>query len=214
MPPPSEQPGLGKPSLTWTGDSFGPSSIVGDDASGSEAAPSRSDGVIFTTVGDRTRFLPPASESPSHLYRQDTMLCTNVRVPALFCSRNANSQGLSAESCDEGTNWGVVLAWNPRANQSAWGDATAERISFEYRGASGLYRLVAHREGDPDTRLYCVDAYASGQVVSPSNFRTECWTKGGAVLPDFSSVDTFALHRPATNNRQTLKLCISSVSLY
>jgi hypothetical protein len=212
-PAPSEQPRLGKPSLIWTGDSFGPSRVGGDDdASVGGAAPAGSDGVIFTTIGKRTRFLPPASESPSHLYRQDAMLCTNVRVPALFCSGNSNSLGL--ESCDSEANWGVVLAWNPQPNQRAWGDATAGRISFEYQGAAGLYRLVAHREGDPDTRLYCVDAYASGQVVSPSDFRMDCWTKGGAVLPDFSSVDTFALHRPSTNSRQTLKLCISSVSLY
>ena len=210
-PLPPEQPRLGKPSLVWTGDSFGPGSVGGDDASTGAASPSGSDGVIFTVIGERTRFLSPASESPSHLYRQDSMLCTSVRVPALFCSGNSNP-GL--ESCDRETNWGVVLAWNPRANQRAWGAATAGRISFEYQGATGLYRLVAHREGDPDTRLYCVNAYASGQVVSPSDFRIECWTQGGAVLPDFSSVDTFALHRPSTNNRQTLRLCISSVSLY
>jgi len=211
-PAPSEQPRLGKPSLVWTGDSFGPSSVGGDDTSSDGASLAGSDGFIFTTIGKRTRFLPPASESPSHLYRQDAMLCTNVRVPALFCSGNSNSPGL--ESCDWDANWGVVLAWNPRANQRAWGDSTTGRISFEYQGAAGLYRLVAHREGDPDTRLYCVNAYASGQVVSPSDFRIECWTEGGALLPDFSSVDTFALHRPSTSNRQTLKLCISSVSLY
>jgi hypothetical protein len=212
-PPPSEQPRLGKPALIWTGDSFGPSRVGGDDdTSTGEAPPASSDGIIFTTIGKRTRFLPPASESPSHLYRQGTMLCTNVRVPALFCSSNSNSLG--SENCDWEANWGVVLAWNPRPNQRAWGDATAGRISFEYQGAPGPYRLVAHREGDPDTRLYCVDAYASGQVVSPSDFRLDCWTKGGPVLPDFSSVDTFALHRPSTNSRQTLKLCISSVSLY
>jgi hypothetical protein len=140
------------------------------------------------------------------------MLCTSVRVPALFCA--GSSHAVEHESCDWGDNWGVVLAWNPRASQRAWGDATAGRISFEYQGAAGLYRLVAHREGDPDTRLYCVDAYASGRVVSASDFRLDCWTKGGAVLPDFSGVDTFALHRPPTNNRQTLKLCINSVSLY
>lgn len=207
---PSEQPQLSQPSLIWTGDSVGSTGAATEEPAADVKAPG-SDGVIFTAVGKRTLFLPPASDSPSHLYRDNTMLCTNVRIPALFCSGNSQTPG--GGNCDWASNWGVMLAWNPRTNQAPWGDARAARISVEYQGPGGRYQLAAHRDGDPSDTLYCIDSYQSGQVVSPSDFRLDC-ASGGAILPDFSGVDTFALLRPSTTNRQTLKLCISSVSLY
>ena len=163
-------------------------------------------GALFVAVGDRTKFLAPADTQPSHLFKERNRLCTNVRIPGLACAP-------PDQDCDVSTNWGVLLGWYPRSDHKPWGRDRAKRISIDFQGPPGLYRLVAHLRGYPMSKAFCVDAYVSGRMVEPTDFRSECWGSGGRPLLDFTTVDFIALQRPATSPSQSGQICIGAVNL-
>ena len=163
-------------------------------------------GALFVAVGQNTKYLAPADTSPTHLYKEHNRVCTNVRIAGLACT-------LPDQECVGDSNWGALLGWYPRSDRKPWGSDRAKRISIDFQGPPGLFRLVAHLRGYPLSKVYCVDGYVSGRMVEPTDFRSDCWAKGGKPLLDFTTVDFIALHRPATAPAQSAQLCIGAVNL-
>ncbi len=117
-------------------------------------------GSLGAIGGLATTFFYSPHALSDNMYLDDGALCTRGRIAALNC----NDEKIPNMRCDWKTNWGALVQWRPRDGQ-AWGNHAASSISLEYRGRSGPYRLVAHRQGDPDDLMYCLDGYRSGQRV-------------------------------------------------
>jgi hypothetical protein len=143
-----------------------------------------------------------------NLYLQDGALCTRGRIPALTC----DDEKIPIARCDWKTNWGALIQWQPR-NGEAWGSQASSSVALDYHGNAVGYRLVAHRQGDPDDVYYCVDSYRSGQRVTPSHFNLHCWKGGGTHLADFSKVDYFSLQVSSLETAQRFRFCVSSIDL-
>ncbi|HEX7597481.1 MAG TPA: FecR domain-containing protein [Polyangia bacterium] len=167
-------------------------------------------GSVYVARGSETRFSSPANDHSDHSYQSGDMLCTRGTVYALTCV----NEGTPSVRCDWGTNWGVMLGWHPTPGGQAWGGAAASAISMEFQGKHGSYGLVAHRAGDPPKKVYCVDNYHSGQKVTPSQFRSDCWNNTGESLPDFRQIDFFAVHFPSGNTVQSFKYCLSAINIF
>ena len=167
-------------------------------------------GSVFAIGGERTRFSASAGSSPEHLYLEDGMLCTRGRISALACA----DEKIPTMRCDWATNWGVLIQWHPRSDGQAWGSGAASSIAMEYRGKASHYRLVAHREGDPADRMYCIENYRSGRTVAPSQFRSQCWTSAGVSLPDFTKIDYFSLQVASEETPLRFRFCLSAISLF
>jgi hypothetical protein len=167
-------------------------------------------GSVYVARGSETRFTSPADDPLDHLYNDSGKLCTRGTVYALTCVND----GITSRRCDWSTNWGVMLGWRPRQGGEAWGSGAASSISMEFQGKHGQYGLVAHREGDPPKRVYCVANYRSGQKVTPSQFRLDCWQNPGESLPDFSKVDSFAVHFPSGSESMNFKYCLAAVNIF
>jgi hypothetical protein len=167
-------------------------------------------GAVYVARGSETRFSNPANDRSDHLYQEGDLLCTRGTVYALTCV----NEGIPSVRCDWGTNWGVMLGWHPTPGGQAWGSAAASAISMEFQGKHGAYGLVAHRAGDPPKKVYCVDNYRSGQRVTPSQFRSDCWNNTGESLTDFRPIDFFAVHFPSGNTAQTFKYCLSAINIF
>jgi hypothetical protein len=166
-------------------------------------------GPVWAVRGSGTWFAGPASGSSTHLYFDEGALCTRGRIAALTCV----DAPFYSRRCDGDTNWGVLIKWYPREDREAWGSRANSRIAIEFRGESGRYRLFAHRAGDSAKRAYCVSQYRSGQPVTPSDFKLDCWT-AGSPLPDFTHIDYFALQIPSEDDWLTFKFCLSAISLH
>jgi ferric-dicitrate binding protein FerR (iron transport regulator) len=167
-------------------------------------------GSVYVARGAETRFTSPADDPLDHFYKDSGMLCTRGTVYALTCVND----GITSRRCDWSTNWGVMLGWRPRQSGEAWGSGAATSISMEFQGKHGKYGLVAHREGDPPKKVYCVANYRSGQKVTPSQFKLDCWQNPGESLPDFSKVDSFAVHFPSGSESMTFKYCLAAVNIF
>jgi hypothetical protein len=165
-------------------------------------------GTMGAIGGLATTFFYPPHAMSNNMYLEDGALCTRGRIAALNC----NDEKLPNMRCDWKTNWGALIQWRPRDGQ-AWGTQAPSSLALEYRGKSGYYRLVAHRQGDPDDLMYCVDGYRSGQKVTPSQFNLQCWAGGGTHLTDFSKVDYFSLQVMSGETAQRFRLCISAIDL-
>ena len=105
-------------------------------------------GPVQALSGSGTMLSKRARTSAKHLYLNDGALCTSGKMSQLACVDEA---GLP-KRCDWDTNWGVLIRWNTREDQKAWGSGANSSIALEFRGSAGRYRLVAHREGDPARR--------------------------------------------------------------
>ncbi len=177
---------------------------VGADGRLTGAAP----GTLIAIGGDATRFSPPTGVMTDNLYLEDGALCTRGKIAALRC----RDEKLPIMRCDWDFNWGVLIRWQPRGGQE-WGDHAASSVALEFRGKSTRYRLIAHRQGDPADRIYCVDNYRSGRSVTPSQFTSQCWRGGGSPLPDFSQVDYFSLQVNSEETAQRFRFCVSAIDL-
>jgi hypothetical protein len=166
-------------------------------------------GPVLVLAGSETWFSGAAGDVPGHVYLEGGMLCTRGVVYALTC---VNEQ-LPAMRCDWDNNWGVALRWYPRANRGPWGHSASSGVALEFRGKRGPYRLIAHRAGDPDARVYCVENYRSGNSVAPSQFKSECWNNAGDSLPDFGQVEFFALQFSSEQTSRTFQYCLSAINL-
>ena len=167
-------------------------------------------GSVYVARGAETRFISPADDRLDHLYNDSGMLCTRGTVYALTCVND----GITSRRCDWSTNWGVMLGWRPRQGGEAWGSGAASSISMEFQGKHGSYGLVAHREGDPPKKVYCVANYRSGQKVTPSQFKLDCWQNPGESLSDFSKVDSFSVHFPSGSETMNFKYCLAAVNIF
>jgi hypothetical protein len=168
-------------------------------------------GFAWVTGGEGTVFTPPKqADAREHLRPVDGQFCTNGRVVGIHC---ANEDPLNAR-CNWDRNWGVALGWFVREDESAWGSVAAGGISVEFRGRSTSYRLNAHRKGDPDAKIYCIENYKSGQVVTPAMFKSECWAGRGETLADFRGVDLFNLQFSSGKDYVAFRYCISAITLH
>jgi hypothetical protein len=166
-------------------------------------------GPVLAIGGVGTTFSLPAGGLPDHLYLDRGMLCTRGKISELTCA----DEKIPAR-CNWATNWGVEIQWQPRSDGHAWGSRAAASLAIEYRGKPGHYRMVAHREGDPAEKEYCIEDYRSGQTVAPSDFKFNCWTRGGVGLPDFTRVDSFSLQVASQETPRRFGFCLSAVSLF
>jgi hypothetical protein len=162
---------------------------------------------VSVLAGSETWFAGAASDGPGHAYVEDGMLCTRGAVYALTCA-----DALPATRCNW-ENWGVAIRWFPRPDRGAWGSSAASSVSLEFHGRRGPYRLIAHREGDPGSRAYCIEDYRSGRPVTASQLKSECWNNAGDTLPDFSKVDYFALQIQAEKTSRVFRYCLSAINL-
>jgi hypothetical protein len=165
-------------------------------------------GSLIAIGGVATAFAFPANSPAKNMYLEDAALCTRGKIAALRCE----DEKIPTMHCDWDSNWGVLIQWSPRDGR-AWGSHAASSMALEYRGKTTRYRLVAHREGDPSDRTFCVENYRSGRTVTPSQFTASCWNGGGAQLPDFSKVDTFSLQVTSEETDQRFRFCISAIDL-
>lgn len=162
-------------------------------------------GPIWVAAAPRTIFTERAT-SADHVYVEDGLFCTRGVLPALNCT-NATTPNIQ---CDWADDWGVLIGWTPTSDLVR---TAASTLSFEYRGRSGLYRLMAHRRGDPDNRVYCIDRYRSGRAVEPADFQLSCWESGGPHLSDFSDVDSFGLQIISRETNTPFRFCLSNITL-
>jgi hypothetical protein len=177
---------------------------VGSDGRLTGQAP----GSLIAIGGVATSFSFPPNAPAKNLYLEDGALCTRGKIAALTCE----DEKIPTMRCDWDSNWGVLIQWQPREGQ-VWGNHAASSVALEYRGKSTRYRLVAHRQGDPDDRTFCVENYRSGRSVTPSQFTASCWKGGGAPLTDFSKVDYFSLQVTSEETAQRFHFCVSAIDL-
>jgi hypothetical protein len=134
-------------------------------------------------------------------------LCAQGSIAPLTCT--------NPSSCDWDTDWGAMIGWNPTPiEHQPWDATTTSAMVVNYTGGAGEYRLMAHLAGDLDSKTYCIENYAAGQVAAPANFVSECWTNTGTPLTDFSGVDTFGLQIISAQTPVDFDICISSITLY
>jgi FecR protein len=164
-------------------------------------------GPVLAIGGVGTTF--SAGSLSDHLYLDHDMLCTRGKIAELTCA----DEKIPTTRCNWATNWGVEIQWQPRTNGKAWGSA-ASSLAIEYRGKTSPYRLVAHRQGDPLEKVYCIENYRSGQTVAPSEFKLDCWNPGGASLSDFTRIDSFSLQVASRETSRRFNFCLSAVSLF
>jgi hypothetical protein len=81
------------------------------------------------------------------------------------------------------------------------------------RGDRGTYRLYAHVAGDPPSKLYCLDAYQSGQIAEAGALTTECWRGAGVALGSFQRVDRLGLGLPSAETPQAFDYCITGIAV-
>jgi hypothetical protein len=155
-----------------------------------------------------TTFTSPNPCNDSGCFRNTGgKLCAKGSIPALKCT----GQG-TAHSCDWSSNWGALIGMNPTAAHTAWGPSATGSVAFTYSGGPGAYQLTAHVAGDPYSKSYCLRNYRSGQVVKPSELRTECWTNSGTPLARFADVDSFGLLVGSAETPVAFDYCITGIS--
>jgi hypothetical protein len=168
-------------------------------------------GTTWVASGEGTSFSTPASWEDRVLLRPEAgHLCTSGTVAGLSCV----NYGTPQVQCNWDRNWGVTIGWHTRADRKAWGDDAKGAIALEFHGRSANYRLNAHRRGDPEKKMYCIENYKSGQVVRPSMFKSECWFDKGETLVDFQQVDLFNLQFQSGMSYVAFRYCISGITLY
>jgi hypothetical protein len=148
-------------------------------------------------------------EAFTRLVLESGQLCARGTVAALRCVNEDTPQA----RCNWDRNWGVAIGLNVKADGKAWGEAAAGAIAVEFHGRSSNYRLITHRNGDPDEKIFCVENYKSGQIARPSMFKSQCWADQGDTLPDFKSVDQFNLQFASGMAYVAFRYCITGVQL-
>ena len=179
---------------------------IGSDGKLAEGA----GGHVLAIGGAGTAFSGLTGGLPDHFFLDRGTLCTRGKISELACA----DEKLPTMKCNWASNWGVEIQWQPRTDGHAWGSRAAASIAMEYRGRPGPYRLLAHRDGDPDEKVYCIENYRSGQTITPSEFRLNCWNPGGAALSDFTRIDSFSLQLASRETSRRFSFCLSAVSLF
>lgn len=165
-------------------------------------------GMTWLARGDGTRLSAPmVHERFVQLRAQSEGLCTSGTVAGLRCVNEDTPKA----RCNWDTNWGVSIGFRVRDDEQAWGDGAPKRIAIDFHGRQARYRLNVHRKGDPHEKNYCIEAYRSGQAVTPSMFKTRCWEDAGESLADFALVDSFNLQFSSGMEYVAFHYCISAI---
>lgn len=192
-PPPSQRPATNQILLGSDGRLLGPMT-----------------GRTWLARGEGTKLSSPVldeDEDRTRLTPQRDGLCASGTVAGLACVN------LTRPRCNWDRNWGVVIGFDVRADGLAWGDDAASAVAVDFHGRSSSYRLTAHRKGDSPRKNYCIDNYKSGQMVTPSMFKSRCWDDAGDALPDFKSVDQFGLQFLSGMEYVGFHYCISGIRI-
>jgi ferric-dicitrate binding protein FerR (iron transport regulator) len=149
-------------------------------------------------------------------------LCTRGTIPALRCTTpgNGTDHPNYPNSCNWDTNWGVMIGMNTTGSSGPWLSAAPLSLSLAYHGRDesaqsdrGRYRMNVHIAGDPESKVYCIDTYVSGQVVEARMLRTDCWTDSGESLSSFQQVDKVGLQLPSTESATPFDYCITAIAV-
>jgi hypothetical protein len=148
-------------------------------------------GFAWVAGGQGTTFSWPVGrhgepDNSGGLIPKDGKVCASGSMAGLRCV----NENLPKMRCNWQQNWGVQIGFNVQPDHTPWGEQAPNAIAVEFQGRANSYRLNAHRNGDPERKLYCIADYKSGQIAKPSMFKTECWADKGEMLSDFKSVDT------------------------
>jgi hypothetical protein len=118
-------------------------------------------------------------------------LCMSGRIPALPAS----------PICDPGPCGfpGFTMGVNAKDPNAPVGSVFAayKTVTFIFTGEPkrGL-RAFLHRNGDPDSFTYCLDAIASKKALSLATFNTKCWGDATTVYlepKDLTSIDQIGI---------------------
>jgi hypothetical protein len=167
-------------------------------------------GATWLVRGDGTKLsVPAARERSVRLRPQADGLCTSGTVAGLRCVNEDTPKA----RCNWDTNWGVAIGFGTRSDEQAWGDGAPKRIAVEFHGRQAIYRLNAHRKGDPHEKTYCIEGYRSGQPVTASMFKSRCWEDAGERLSAFADVDLFNLQFSSGMEYVAFHYCVSAIRI-
>lgn len=179
---------------------------IGDDGKLSGAM----SGYAWVAAGQAADIVAPSPCNASGCFKDTKgQLCTRGTLPALQCT----GRGTPQYTCDWQANWGAMIGMNTTSDRGPWQSGSPATLSVAYHGTRGTYRLTAHVAGDPDSKLYCIDSYQSGQIVSGGMLTTVCWTGSGDTLGDFRNVDKIGLELTSTEAVVAFDYCVSAISV-
>jgi hypothetical protein len=161
----------------------------------------RASGYAWVAGGTGTTFVP--CNAHGCFSEKHGQLCTRGEVAALTCT--------SPQVCDGDTNWGAMIGLGTNFDVGAAGSGVPTSVWVDYTGAPGRYRLTAHVTGDPESKFYCVEGYASGTEAPVGLFKSECWSGTGTALSSFASVDKFGLMLLPEHSAKPFDYCIRGV---
>lgn len=167
-------------------------------------------GYAWVAGGSGTSFTVPAACGPNGCFANpDARLCAKGSIAPLTCT----GQGTPQLACDWASNWGGMIGLNPKAANRPWGSTAPSALAISFTGPPAEYRLMAHVAGTPETDVYCVERYESGQLTQAADLRTACWSDGGARLTSFQNVDKIGLQvMSAQGATVPIDLCIDDIA--
>jgi hypothetical protein len=160
-------------------------------------------------AAETTTITPPSCNDRGCFKEAKGQLCTRGTIPALRCT----GQGTAQYSCNWESDWGSMIGLNTTSEHGPWQSGAPASVSLAYHGERGTYRLNAHVFGDPASKVYCVDAYQSGQVVEAGMLKTECWADAGQPLRDFQAVDQISLLLTSTEAPAAFDYCVTAIAV-
>lgn len=167
-------------------------------------------GYAWVAAGAAATVSTPSPCDPSGCFKDTKgQLCTRGTLPALQCT----GQGTAQYACNWAANWGAEIGMNPSADGGPWQSGAPSSVSIAYHGGRGTYRLNAHLAGDPASKVYCFDAYQTGQVVRAGQLKTACWGDGGDALADFQRVDQIGLEITSAETPVSFDYCVSAIAV-
>ena len=106
-----------------------------------------------------------------------------------------------------------MIGLNANLARKAWGTSAPSTVALSFSGPPADYRLMAHVAGDPDTTVYCVDHYQSGQGAPAQILKSKCWSDSGEALASYGAVDKIGLQIMSAESSVPIDVCISDIVL-
>jgi hypothetical protein len=167
-------------------------------------------GYAWVAGGTGAKFTMP---QPCNQYgcfsKTEGRLCAQGQIAPLVCT----GQGTPQLSCNWQANWGAMIGLNANLSRTAWGASAPSTVELSFTGPPADYRLMAHVAGDPDTTVYCVDHYQSGQTATAQRLKSKCWSDSGEELASYKAVDKIGLQIMSAQASVPIDLCISDIAL-
>jgi hypothetical protein len=109
-------------------------------------------------------------------------LCISGTIPALPAIPTTE---------DYTSNWGIQIGVNAKESMTGTlGRSYSTMAMVVSNSPTKGFRIVLHRQGDPDSLNYCYDGAASGTVVQLRQFNTMCWGDAATVYLQTSDIPT------------------------